>query len=392
MIAHSDSIEAWLARLGQPDADRDYRPGHARMHALLDGLALRRPRLRIRVAGTNGKGSTATMLAAALQASGYRVGLYTSPHLRRFNERIRIDGVEASDEVLTDSLQGLMSKALRTGASYFEVATALALAMFSGAGVDIEILEAGVGARLDATTAVPAEAAVLTPIGLDHQAWLGDTLEAIAGEKAWAMDGCAVALSAPQPPAVMRVLQAQRPDLAVLAADEAEALPELRAAGAHQRLNAALAWRMLRLLSQKGMVALRQAEALSAIAVTDILGRLQRIDWGERRIWLDAGHNLHAVEALVPSLAGLCDRFEAIVVLTREDRDLSDAAPMLRPLTRHLFIGRGNDRATLFRALEEYIAARDEGDFLVMGSFVTVGLAGEWLNAICGRSPASCRS
>jgi dihydrofolate synthase/folylpolyglutamate synthase len=384
MTDKPDSIEAWLAQLGRPAADRDYRPGHARMQALLAGLPLRRPRLRIRVAGTNGKGSTAMMLAAALEASGCRVGLYTSPHLRRFNERIRIDGGEADDASLAACLERLMPRALAVGASYFEVATAMALICFSEAGVDAEILEAGVGARLDATTAVPADAAVLTPVGLDHQGWLGDTLEAIAGEKAWAMDGCAVALSSPQAPAVMRVLQAQRPDLAVLAADEAEALPELRAAGAHQRLNAALAWRMLCLLSQKGMLALRQAEALSAIAATDIPGRLQRIDWGERRIWLDVAHNLPAVEALVPSLAGLCDRFEAIVVLTREDRDLQDAAPLLQPLAGRLVIGRGNDREAVFRVLDAQIGAQGAGDYLVMGSFVTVGLAGEWLERMRG--------
>jgi dihydrofolate synthase/folylpolyglutamate synthase len=382
MIAHSDSIEAWLARLGQPDADRDYRPGHARMHALLDGLALRRPRLRIRVAGTNGKGSTATMLAAALQASGYRVGLYTSPHLRRFNERIRIDGVEASDDVLADSLQGLMPKALRAGASYFEVATTMALAIFSGAEVDIEILEAGVGARLDATTAVPAEAAVLTPIGLDHQAWLGNTLEEIAGEKAWAMDGCSLALSAPQPSPVIRVLRERRPDLHEIEAAEADAMPPLSALGAHQRLNAALAWRMAGLLEGKGLLKIRKETALAAIAASMIPGRLQNLAWGKRRIWLDAGHNLHAVETLLPSLRSLCERFEAIIVLTREDRDLSAAAPLLRPLTRHLLIGRGNDRATLFRALAEYIAARDEGDFLVLGSFITIGLTSEWLDGM----------
>jgi len=382
MIAHSDSIEAWLARLGQPDADRDYRPGHARMHALLDGLALRRPRLRIRVAGTNGKGSTATMLAAALQASGYRVGLYTSPHLRRFNERIRIDGIEAGDAVLADSLQGLMPKALRTGASYFEVATAMALTIFSEAAVDIEILEAGVGARLDATTAVPAEAAVLTPIGLDHQAWLGDTLEEIAGEKAWAMDGCSLVLSAPQPSPVLQVLREHRPDLPELEAAEADAMPPLSALGAHQRLNAALAWRMARLLEEKGLLEIRKQAALAAIAVSMIPGRLQRLAWGKRHIWLDAGHNLHAVETLLPSLRSLCERFEAIIVLTRADRDLSAAAPLLRPLTRHLLIGRGNDRATVFRTLEEHIATRDEGDFLVMGSFITIGLTSEWLDGM----------
>ncbi|HXH65213.1 MAG TPA: cyanophycin synthetase, partial [Mariprofundaceae bacterium] len=213
---------------------------------------------------------------------------------------------------------------------------------------------------------------------------LGDTLEAIAGEKAWAMDGCAVALSAPQPEAVLRVLKARRPDLVVLDAAEAEAMPPLRAVGGHQRLNAALAWRMLRLLSQKGMVALREAKALAAIAASEIPGRLQRIDWGRRRIWLDAAHNLHAIQALLPSLKALADPFEAIIVLTRGDRDLAAAEPLLQPLARHLHIGRGNERADVFRALDDTIAARDEGDFLVTGSFITIDLASEWLEMVRG--------
>ena len=159
-------------------------------------------------------------------------------------------------------------------------------------------------------------------------------------------------------------------------------LPPLSALGAHQRLNAALAWRMVRLLEEKGLLEIRKQTALAAlaaIAASMIPGRLQHLSWGKRRIWLDTGHNLHAVETLLPSLRSLCERFEAIIVLTREDRDLSVSAPLLRPLTRHLRIGRGNDRATVFRTLEELIATRDEGDFLVMGSFITVGLTSEWL-------------
>jgi dihydrofolate synthase / folylpolyglutamate synthase len=373
------SIETWLAQLGQPGADRDYKPGHARMQALLSGLPLHRPRLRIRIAGTNGKGSTAMMLAAALQASGCKVGLYTSPHLQRFNERIHIDGREVEDAELAACLERLMPVALEIGASYFEVATAMALICFSEAGVDAEVLEAGVGARLDATTAVPADAAVLTAIGLDHQVWLGDTLEAIAGEKAWAADGCAVALSAPQLPEVLGELQAHRPDMIVLDAAEAEAMPPLRAVGIHQRLNAALAWRMVRLLTELGMLALREKDALAAIAATTVPGRLQRLDWGGRRIWLDAAHNLAAVEALVPGLAELSNRFEAIVVLTREDRDLTAAAPMLQPLAKQLIIGRSSDREAVFRMLDAHIAAGGDGDYLVMGSFVTVGLVSEWV-------------
>jgi len=173
-----ETIDQWLEQLGQPAADRDYKPGHERMHDLLAPLAetnqLKQPKLRIRIAGTNGKGSTAFMLANALQACGLKVGLYTSPHILQFNERIRINGEPVSDTALLQGIEQLMPRALEIGASYFETATALALKQFSDLEVDVEILEAGVGARLDATTAVEADVALITPIGLDHQGWLGE--------------------------------------------------------------------------------------------------------------------------------------------------------------------------------------------------------------------------
>ncbi|PIQ34468.1 MAG: hypothetical protein CO186_11985 [Zetaproteobacteria bacterium CG_4_9_14_3_um_filter_49_83] len=162
--------------MGQPAADRDYRPGHERMLALLHHFPAGQPKLRIRVAGTNGKGSTSNFVAAALQALGYRVGLFTSPHISQFNERIRINGEPVADELLAEKLSQMVPTALEIGASYFEVATALALRCFAEAAIEVEVFEAGVGARLDATTALPSDLALLTPIGLDHQAWLGDTL------------------------------------------------------------------------------------------------------------------------------------------------------------------------------------------------------------------------
>ncbi|MDX8398072.1 MAG: bifunctional folylpolyglutamate synthase/dihydrofolate synthase, partial [Mariprofundaceae bacterium] len=189
------SIDSWLAQLGQPNADRDYKPGHERMLDLLKPLTCTRPKLRIRIAGTNGKGSTAFMLAAGLQAAGLKVGLYSSPHVLSFNERIRINGAEISDQALLTLLTGIMPIALDVGASYFEVATALALQHFSQTEVDVEILEAGVGARLDATTAVTADMALITPIGLDHEAWLGNTILQVAQEKSYALKGCRWALS-----------------------------------------------------------------------------------------------------------------------------------------------------------------------------------------------------
>ena len=367
------SIEAWLAALGDPSADRDYQPGHARMQKLLADLSLIRPRLRIRVAGTNGKGSTAHMLAAALKANGLKVGLYTSPHILDFNERIRIDGEPIADAELLASLEALMPKALAAGASYFETATALALERFTAHAVDAEILEAGVGARLDATTAVPADMALLTPIGIDHQAWLGESLAEIASEKAHAMQGCRWSFSAPQPEAVAQVLRDFNSDIRFIAPDQ-QRWQGLKTPGAHQRTNASLAFAAIEALQGDGGVNIDPGRAAAAILECRVPGRLKHVRIGEADVWLDAAHNAHAVEALFPSLRSLADPFDAILVFTREDRSLADSLPLLRPYCRRLVSNNGDqpETASPAEALQREIAQVPNGSFLVLGSFITI--------------------
>ena len=377
------SVDTWLEQLGAPAADRDYHPGHARMHTLLQSQHLHRPKLRIRIAGTNGKGSTAFMLAAALEASGLKVGLYTSPHIHRFNERIRINGKSVSDAILLEKLQELMPLALECGASYFEVATALALCCFSDASVDMEILEAGVGARLDATTAVPADMALITPIALDHQAWLGNDQTDIAAEKACAMDGCTYAISASQSADVSDVLTNYRPNLDF--AEVMSNLPKLRAAGKHQQINAGLALTAMHQLQQSGVVNNRLENAAQAIAEAEIPGRLQHVRWGDCHIWLDAAHNAHAVQSLLPSLPELANPFDAVFVFTREDRDLQAMLPKLRQYSRRLI---GSDRyrescdisyADLDMALASELNPESGKSYLILGSFLTVSAATQWI-------------
>lgn len=364
-----------------PAADRDYQPGHARMHRLLKAVCAHRPRLRIRIAGTNGKGSTAFMLAQALQAAGLKVGLYTSPHLLRFNERIRINGMPVDDGMLRTGLDQIMPVALAIGASYFEVATTLAIFIFSREQVDAEVLEAGVGARLDATTAVDADMALITPISLDHQNWLGDTVEAIAGEKAYATDGCRWSISAPQSETVMHILQQHYPALKMATGDCA--LPELKAKGEHQYVNASLVCAAVMKLLQVQAITADLSVLRQAIAETIIPGRLQHVCWQSCDIWLDAAHNMHAIEALLPSLSGLAAPFDGIMVFTREDRNLSAAVALLRPYARRLI----GDNSSLFdvgypdpiAALESELAAQLQGKFLLLGSFMTVASALQWL-------------
>ena len=167
------------------------RPGLETMQALLERLGHpERACAAIHIAGTNGKGSVAAMLDAVLRAAGMRVGLYTSPHLVRFNERIQVNGVAIADDALAALFAGLephltaVAKEMGREATFFEVTTALAFQHFANARVPLVVLETGLGGRLDATNLVTPLTAVITRIGLDHMQYLGTTLEAIAGEKA----------------------------------------------------------------------------------------------------------------------------------------------------------------------------------------------------------------
>jgi len=366
--------------LGLPSADRDYQPGHARMLDLLKILPCQRPKLRIRIAGTNGKGSTAFMLAAALQAAGLKVGLYTSPHILDFNERIRIQGIPISDAQLLTLLEEIMPIALDVGASYFEVATALALCTFSRAHVDVEILEAGVGARFDATTAVPADMALITPIGLDHEAWLGDTLAAIAEEKAFALHGCQWGLSSPQPADVMRILNKHHNKLT-------QVTPEMDmqhvAIGAHQAINASLALKAAQTLADAGLIKANNKTLKDAISSTKIPGRLQHITYHSADIWLDAAHNHHAIEALLPTLPTLAEPLDAILIFTRADRSLLNSLAALRPHAR-LLVGDIEGHFDIISpnpetALQEILCKYPAGKILLLGSFLTVSAALKWL-------------
>lgn len=138
----------------------------------------------IHVAGTNGKGSTSNMLAAILQEAGYRVGLYTSPHLRDFRERIRVDGECVSEEFIVSFIDDQKSNIDRLSPSFFEATVAMAFSYFAACNVDVAVIEVGMGGRLDSTNIITPEVSVITNISLDHTQFLGDTLAKIAGEKA----------------------------------------------------------------------------------------------------------------------------------------------------------------------------------------------------------------
>jgi len=184
--------------------------GLDRIASVLERMAL--PRLAthiITVAGTNGKGSTVACINALLVAQGMRTGVYTSPHLVRFNERIVIDGQPVDDDTLCAAFERIESVRGGISLTYFEFTTLAAFAVFADAALDAVVLEVGLGGRLDAVNAVDADIAVVTRIALDHQDWLGDSLEQIAFEKAGVMRvGKPAVIGQPSPPQSLREVAA----------------------------------------------------------------------------------------------------------------------------------------------------------------------------------------
>jgi len=204
-MTYAEAVARVLALRGGERAGM--RPGLERIEALLDAIGRPEQTFTIaQVGGTNGKGSISAMLAAILQASGRRVGLYTSPHLRHYRERIRVDGRPISEADFVDGVEALGTLIARLDATVFEAGTALALDHFCRARVDVAVLEVGLGGRLDATTVGRPEVVVLGPVDYDHQLELGDTLTAIAAEKAAIIRG-GTAFSARQDPEAAAVLE-----------------------------------------------------------------------------------------------------------------------------------------------------------------------------------------
>jgi len=203
-MTYAEAVARILALRGGERAGM--RPGLERIEAVLDAIGRPEQGFTIaQVGGTNGKGSISAMLAAILQAAGRRVGLYTSPHLAHYRERIRVDGRPISESEFVDGVDALGTLITRLDLTVFEAGTALALDHFCRARVDVAVLEVGLGGRLDATTVGTPRVVVLGPIDYDHQHELGDTLVLIATEKA-AIIRSGVAFSAKQDPEVEAVI------------------------------------------------------------------------------------------------------------------------------------------------------------------------------------------
>ncbi len=289
----------------------------------------------VHVAGTNGKGSTVSFLRAIAEAAGLRVHVFTSPHLVRFAERIRLAGTLIGDERLADVLDRVEQANAGEPITFFEITTAAAFQAFSEAEADLCLLEVGLGGSLDATNVVERPAAsVICPVDYDHREFLGDSLEGIAGEKAGVIKPGSPVIVARQPDAAMAVIEARASALGarmqVMGADFdawSEAgrllvqtqerlldLPPPSLTGPHQIANAALAAVTAMTLQE---ARIDDAAIAKGIASAEWPARFQRLTKGplgemakaaNADLWLDGGHNPHAGAALARTLADLAAR------------------------------------------------------------------------------------
>jgi dihydrofolate synthase/folylpolyglutamate synthase len=303
-----------LDDLLQPFAGRGIKLGLERMQAALaDGGHPERRFAAVQVAGTNGKGSIATQLHCILLAAGWRCGIYRSPHLVSWCERIQLDAAWIDADTLRADLGRWLAIAQRHGLSPFELFTAAAFDRFAAEGLPLVVLEVGVGGRLDATTAHPHRQVVgFGPIGMDHCDLLGDNLAAIAREKAAVMAGARVAISGPQAPEVAQVLhqEARRWDCSLRwvepLASAAQGGPRLGLAGNLQRSNAAVAVAMAEALHALGWTLSPQA-IQRGLAAARWPGRLERRQFRGFPLLLDGAHNPPGAQALRDEL----DRLQA---------------------------------------------------------------------------------
>lgn len=324
------------------------RPGLERIEELLRRLGSPERRCRyVHVAGTNGKGSTSAMLAAMLTAAGYRTGLYTSPHLLRLTERMRIDGAEISPEELAGAVAALARAAegMAEPCTEFELITAAALWWFAEKGCDYVVLEVGMGGRLDATNVIPRpDCAVVTNIGLDHTAVLGDTVEQIAAEKAGIFKG-GRAVAYDEPPSVAAVLRqaAERTGTRLEFADFSKLEPVsdslegqrfryggreygIRLLGGHQTKNAATAICAARVLGLSEEAISRGLESAVWPARFELVSR------GPDFV-LDGGHNPQCVETTAAALERYFPARRRVLLLgVLADKDLGRMLDILLPL------------------------------------------------------------
>ncbi len=354
------------------------KPGLERTQALLDAIGNPERELNfIHVVGTNGKGSTSAMVSSMLTAAGFRTGLYTSPYLRRFHERITADGVEITDGELAEVTRfvGQQADSLADHPTEFELVTCIALEHYRRKSCDFVVLEAGLGGRLDSTNAIPApEVVVITHIGLDHTEQLGHTVEAITAEKAAVIKpGCQVVLYR-QEQSIMDVVEkvCREQDVPLHVADVGEmevrsdtlagqqilwrgqelTLPLL---GEHQRHNAAAALTVVDVLRQKWSIS--HEAAARGLAATCWPGRFEVLG---RQPWflVDGGHNPQCAETVADNLKRYFPGKQVVLLMGMlADKDYEAVCSIVEPVAeRFVTVTPDSPRALSAEALAAHLS------------------------------------
>ena len=301
----------------------------------------------IHVAGTNGKGSVCAMIDSICRAAGYRTGLFTSPHLVTYRERIRVDGEMIGKDEVAAGLTAIRDrvKSWEPHPTFFEITTALALDHFKKRECELIVLETGLGGRLDATNALAPVVSALTPIAFDHEKWLGHTLEAIAGEKAGIIKPKIPVVSASQAPAAEKVIRARAADCgaslhfveAVYLSRRSNAKaddrrPDVALAGQHQQENAALAVAALR----AGSITVSGESIVRGLAEVEWPGRFQR--WDNRTV-IDGAHNPAGAKVLVATWQEIFGRESATIVLAvLREKNIGEICRCLEPISARFIL------------------------------------------------------
>ena len=340
------TLPDWLALIESRHAETYIDMGLDRVRAVKERMGLAFSCPVIMVAGTNGKGSTCAMLESVLLHAGYRVGLYIKPHFLDFNERARINGEMAGDEAIVEAFAYVEAQRGDISLTYFEFTTLAIMHLISKAGVDVAILEVGLGGRLDAVNVIDADVSIVTSIDIDHADYLGDTREAIGFEKAGIFRaGKAAICSDPVPPSTLiKHAEDIGADLWLIGRDfnyqgdqqqwswggrsmrrNSLAYPALR--GANQLLNASAALAALEALRMQ--LPAGAQEVRTGLALVELPGRFQVLP-GRPTTVLDVAHNPHASATLAQNLGNMgFHRYTYAVFGIMEDKDIEGVlAPM----------------------------------------------------------------
>jgi dihydrofolate synthase/folylpolyglutamate synthase len=335
-----------------------YKPGLDNTWALLELVGNPQIGLRtVHIAGTNGKGSTSHMIAAALQLAGYKTGLYTSPHLKDFRERIRINGIMIPEEEVVAFVNEYHAAWQAIQPSFFEITVAMCFWYFKRAGIDIAVIETGLGGRLDSTNVIEPEVSVITNIGYDHMNLLGDTIEKIAAEKAGIIKS--------NRPVVLGAMREEARQLMCTTAQHLHAplidsaciadsmIPSGALQGNYQRENRASAFMALRTLAALGWNVTEQhisAGFQQVVEMTGLLGRWQKLSDKPLAI-ADVAHNEDGIRIVLEQIHQTPHKSLHVVLGLVGDKDVSRVLKLLPLHANYYFckadIPRGLDAESL---------------------------------------------